>query len=68
MFFFKLLICFQYENEMKIGPKWFKKGCPRPGFSSADGELELPPDKFVEPEGWDFLGEWEKKPELRYGT
>lgn len=51
---------------MKIGPKWFKKGCPRPGFSSADGELELPPDKFVKPEGWDFLGEWEKKPELRY--
>ncbi|EDO43088.1 predicted protein, partial [Nematostella vectensis] len=53
-----------YENEIKIGPVWTKKACPRPGFSSPDGELELPPDKFIEPSGWKFLGDWEKKPEL----
>lgn len=53
-----------YENEVKIISKWTNNKLTRPRFSDAAGELELPQDKFIPPEGWKFEGGWQKKPEL----
>lgn len=53
-----------YENEVKIISKWTNNKLTRPRFSDATGDLELPQDKFLPPEGWKFEGGWQKKPEL----
>ncbi|KAL9983681.1 hypothetical protein ACROYT_G005897 [Oculina patagonica] len=54
-----------YENEVKIISKWtHNKLSTRPHFSDASGDLELPQDKFLPPDGWKFDGGWQKKPEL----
>lgn len=53
-----------YENEVKIASKWTHKLSTRAQFSDASGDLELPQDKFLPPEGWKFDGGWQKKPEL----
>lgn len=53
-----------YENEVKIISKWTHNKLTRAHFSDATGDLELPQDKFLPPEGWKFDGGWQKKPEL----
>ncbi|XP_022792926.1 myoferlin-like isoform X1 [Stylophora pistillata] len=53
-----------YENEVKIISKWTNNKLTRPRFSDSSGDLELPQDKFVPPEGWKFEGGWQKRPEL----
>lgn len=56
-----------YENQMSIPiVGWTQKGLPRPGFSDAQGEVKLPFEKFVPPDGWTWDGEWFIDPELRF--
>lgn len=53
-----------YENEVKILGKWTHNKLTRSHFSDSTGDLELPQDKFLPPDGWKFEGGWQKKPEL----
>jgi len=54
-----------YENQMSIPiVGWTQKGLPRPSYSDAQGEIKLPFDKFIPPEGWQWDGEWFIDPEL----
>lgn len=56
-----------YENEMSIPiVGWTQKGLPRPGYSDSQGEIKLPFEKFIPPEGWQWDGDWFVDPELRY--
>lgn len=53
-----------YENEVKLLGKWTHNKLTRAHFSDSSGDLELPQDKFIPPDGWKFDGGWQKKPEL----
>jgi len=38
----------------------------RPKFSDANGEIALPKEAFVPPQGWKWDGDWQISPEMRY--
>ncbi|XP_057307144.1 myoferlin-like [Hydractinia symbiolongicarpus] len=58
-----------YENQIDVPiVDWTSKGCPRPAFSDAEGDIRLNKESFVPPKGWKWDdppdGEWFVDPEL----
>lgn len=53
-----------FENQIRVPTiGWTSDGCPRPTFSSCNGEVTLNKDDFVPPQGWVWdkqqsNGEW----------
>lgn len=49
-----------YENQINLPiVNWTPKGCPRPSFSDAEGNIRLKKESFVPPEGW----KWDDPPD-----
>ncbi|XP_028412829.1 myoferlin-like isoform X1 [Dendronephthya gigantea] len=53
-----------YENQICVLGSWTSKGCPRPSFSNARGDVALPKTCFNPPEGWQWEDDWFIDPEL----
>lgn len=52
-----------YENQQNVLGNWTSKAMLRPKYSDAPGNMKLPKDKFIAPEGWEFDGDWFLSPE-----
>ncbi|KAL8174027.1 UNVERIFIED_CONTAM: hypothetical protein K2H54_036914, partial [Gekko kuhli] len=55
-----------YENEKKSHGTWGTRDLkPHPSFSDIAGEVRLSKDKFQEPKGWKWDGDWTIEPQRR---
>ncbi|XP_015263634.1 PREDICTED: fer-1-like protein 5 [Gekko japonicus] len=55
-----------YENQKKSHGTWGTRDLkPHPSFSDIAGEVRLSKDKFQEPKGWKWDGDWTVEPQRR---